>query len=99
MTMRSDWRLRMKKNKQFIRVRSVNIPPFETPYRLETKRKILKVCQGKFLTRSEISEKLKINVNTLRGEYLYYMVRSGELQPAKPIGTKFGQAYKTKRGA
>lgn len=87
----------MKKNGGSGRVRTVNVQPTETPHRAAIKKKILKVCQGRFMTRGEISKALKINMNTLRSEYLYYMARSGELQPAKPLGTKNGQAYQAKR--
>jgi len=87
----------MKKNGGRSRVRTVNIQRKETPHRAEIKKKIIKCCQGRFMTRVEISNALKININTLRSEYLYYMVRSGELQPAKPLGTKAGQAYKAKK--
>ena len=87
----------MRKTREGRRVRAVDVQRIETPHRAEIKKKIVKVCQGRFMTGGEISKALNINLNTLRSEYLYYMARSGELQPAKPLGTKSGQAYKAKR--
>jgi hypothetical protein len=78
------------------RVRTVDVQRIETPHRAEIKKKIMKVCRDRFMTRGEISKALSININTLRAEYLYHMARSGELRLAKPLGTKFGQAYKAR---
>jgi hypothetical protein len=57
--------------------------------------KILKICQGQFLSLGDICEILQANEHTIRAGYIYPMVREKLLLQKLPPGTKTKQRYKT----
>lgn len=55
---------------------------------------ILRICEGRFTSLKDISERLNANKHTIRSRYLYPMVREGLLIQEHPPGTKSIQRYK-----
>ena len=59
----------------------------------EVVNKILKFCNGKERSLSEISEYLNMNKNTLRSSYLYPMVRERQLKRTSIVPNKNTNRY------
>lgn len=61
----------------------------------DTREQILALCRRDFLSVVEIAGAIGKSQHTIRAHFVYKMAREGLLVTEKPLGTKYGQAYKT----